>query len=172
MTLDPFNLVFYAASAFTLVTTALAVTRANPVYGLLNFVLSLLGMAVIFYVLGAPFAAALEVIVYAGAIMVLFLFVVMMLKLDRSAAARETSWIPRTIWIVPILLAAALGGELIYVLLNRAGGAASRHVVVSPQDVGIRLFTTDIGAVELASMLLLAGLIGAYHLGRPAKAGD
>lgn len=172
MTLDPFNIVFYAAAAFSVVTTALAITRSNPVYGLLNFVLSLLGMAVIFFVLGAPFAAALEVIVYAGAIMVLFLFVVMMLKLDRNAAARETSWIPRTIWIVPILLGAALGGELVFVLLDHAGGAASRHVVVSPQAVGIRLFTTDIGAVELASMLLLAGLIGAYHLGRPTKAGD
>jgi NADH-quinone oxidoreductase subunit J len=63
-------LLFYAASALALLTTALAITRANPVHALLYFVISLLCMGVIFYTLGAPFAAALEVIVYAGAIMV------------------------------------------------------------------------------------------------------
>ena len=171
MTLMPYNVVFYGAAALTLLTTAIAITRSNPVYGLLNFVISLLGMGVIFYVLGAPFAAALEVIVYAGAIMVLFLFVVMMLNLNRSAVARETSWMTRSIWIVPILLAALLGGELVFVLLQEAGVGVTRRVI-SPQAVGSRLFTTDLGAVELASMLLLAGLIGAYHLGRPSRERD
>lgn len=172
MTISAYDIVFYAAAAFSLIATAVAITRSNPVYGLLNFVLSLLGMAVVFYVLGAPFAAALEVIVYAGAIMVLFLFVVMMLRLDRAALVRETGWITRAIWIVPILLGGALGGELVYVLLQHSGPGGSAHLVVSPQAVGLRLFTTDLGAVELASMLLLAGLIGAYHLGRPARARD
>ncbi len=171
MSVSGFDLVFYAAAGFSVVTTVVAITRANPVYGLLFFVLSLLGMAIVFYTLGAPFAAALEVIVYAGAIMVLFLFVVMMLKLDRAAAAREVSWISRTIWIVPIVLGAMLGGELIYVLLQKTA-TGSAHQVISPQAVGLRLFTTDLGAVELASMLLLAGLVGAYHLGRPSREGQ
>ncbi|MDD2877838.1 MAG: NADH-quinone oxidoreductase subunit J [Acidiphilium sp.] len=171
MNVSGFDLVFYGAASFSMVTTAVAITRSNPVYGLLNFVLSLLGMAVVFYTLGAPFAAALEVIVYAGAIMVLFLFVVMMLKLDRTTVAREASWITSAIWIVPILLGAMLGGELVDVLLQKTG-PGSAHQVISPQAVGLRLFTTDLGAVELASMLLLAGLIGAYHLGRPSSEGD
>jgi len=79
---------FTVSAIITLITTALAITRANPVHALLYFVLSLLCMAVIFFTLGAPFAAALEVIVYAGAIMVLFLFVVMMLALDQTAIKR------------------------------------------------------------------------------------
>jgi NADH-quinone oxidoreductase subunit J len=167
-----YNVVFIIAAAFSLVTTALAITRVNPVYGLLNFVLSLLGMAVVFDVLGAPFAAALEVIVYAGAIMVLFLFVVMMLKLDRAAVARETRWLTSSIWVVPpIILGVALAGEFAFMLLGSKGPASAHHIV-SPQAVGIRLFTSDLGAVELASMLLLAALIGAYHLGRPTRPGD
>jgi NADH-quinone oxidoreductase subunit J len=171
MSLSGYDIVFYAASAFALLTTAIAITRANPLYGLLNFVLSLLGMAVVFYTLGAPFAAALEVIVYAGAIMVLFLFVVMMLRLDRTAIARESGWLTSSIWIIPILSGAALAGELLYGLLGSTGPARAHHIV-SPQAVGLKLFTTDLAAVELASMLLLAGLIGAYHLGRPARARD
>jgi len=154
--------VFYVAAAVALLTTALAITRTNPVHALLYFVLSLLAMGVVFFTLGAPFAAALEVIVYAGAIMVLFLFVIMMLSLDRAAAAREKTWIARPVWVVPIILVAAFG-----VLLARLfHGAPGISRVVSPQEVGVRLFTSDLAAVELASMLLLAGLIGAFHLGR------
>lgn len=162
------NTVFYMAAGVALITTALAITRASPVYGLLNFILSLLAMSVIFFTLGAPFAAALEVIVYAGAIMVLFLFVVMMLALNPEAAAREKSWLNRTVWIVPALLALLLGGELFFILLHHSHGAQT-NLAVSPQDVGRRLFTADLAAVELASMLLLAALIGAYHLGRPNR---
>jgi NADH-quinone oxidoreductase subunit J len=155
---------FYLAAAFTLLTTALAITRANPVHALLYFVLSLLGMGVIFFDLGAPFAAALEVIVYAGAIMVLFLFVIMMLSLDKSAIRREREWLARPIWVAPILLASLLGLELARVLLHGGGQVEPRSI--SPQAVGVRLFTQDLAAVELASMLLLAGLVGAFHLGR------
>ena len=165
------NLIFYVAGAITLIASAFAITRVSPVYALLNFVVSLLGMGVIFYVLGAPFAAALEVIVYAGAIMVLFLFVIMMLSLDLASSAREKSWIARSYWVLPILLTALLGIELMRVLLNTKGPVTAWRVV-SPQEVGIRLFSTDLGAVELASMLLLAGLIGAFHLGRPSKRND
>jgi NADH-quinone oxidoreductase subunit J len=156
--------VFYGAAALTLLTTALAITRANAVHALLYFVVSLLGMGVIFFTLGAPFAAALEVIVYAGAIMVLFLFVVMMLSIGEAATRRETAWMARPVWAVPVLLVALLGAELARMFLHGAAGGVAR--VVSPQEVGLRLFTTDLGAVELASALLLAGLAGAFHLGR------
>jgi NADH-quinone oxidoreductase subunit J len=159
------NAVFCIAAAIALVTTALAITRANAVHALLYFVVSLIAMAVIFFTLGAPFAAALEIIVYAGAIVVLFLFVVMMLSLDRAAALREKSWMARPIWLLPIILAAGLGFVLARALLG-GNTAAIAVQTVTPQAVGLRLFTVDLGAVELASMLLLAGLIGAFHLGR------
>ncbi len=159
------NAVFCIAGATALVTTALAITRANAVHALLYFVISLIAMAVIFFTLGAPFAAALEIIVYAGAIVVLFLFVVMMLSLDRTAATREKSWMAKPIWLLPIILAAGLGFVFAHALLG--GNAGTTQVqTITPQAVGLRLFTSYLGAVELASMLLLAGLIGAFHLGR------
>ncbi len=155
---------FYTASLLALLTTALAITRANPVHALLYFVVSLLCMGVIFFTLGAPFAAALEVIVYAGAIMVLFLFVVMMLTVDKAAIRREREWIARPVWVLPLILVGALAVELARTLLR--GADPRTPLIVTPQAVGIRLFTTDLAAVELASMLLLAGLIAAFHLGR------
>jgi NADH-quinone oxidoreductase subunit J len=157
--------IFWAAAAITLITTALAITRANPVHALLYFVVSLLGMAVIFFILGAPFAAALEVLVYAGAVVVLFLFVVMMLSLNTQATQREREWMAKPVWVLPIIAVALLGGLLARVLFFSAGGGVAPRVI-SPQEVGVRLFTGGIATVELASMLLLAGLIGAFHLGR------
>jgi NADH-quinone oxidoreductase subunit J len=157
--------VFFIAAVITLITTALAITRANPVHGLLNFVLSLLSMAVIFFTLGAPFAAALEVMVYAGAVVVLFLFVVMMLSLDTRAARREREWMAKTVWVLPIVLVAILGGVLARVMFFSPGDDIA-PAVITPQEVGAHLFSGGIGAVELASMLLLAGLIGAFHMGR------
>jgi len=159
------TMIFFSAAAVTLIATALAITRANPVHGLLNFVVSLLSMAVIFFTLGAPFAAALEVMVYAGAVVVLFLFVVMMLSLDRAAASREREWMARPVWVLPFLFVAVLGALLARIMLFSPGDDAA-PAVITPQAVGARLFTTEIAAVELASMLLLAGLIGAFHMGR------
>ena len=158
------NALFYAAAALALLTTVLAITRSNPVHALLYFVVSLLFMAVIFFTLGAPFGAGLEVIVYAGAIMVLFVFVTMMLALDRQALRRERDWIARPIWIGPIILVLLLAAELARPLLHGSRQAAFH--IVTPQAVGIKLFTGDLAAVELASMLLLAGLVAAFHLGR------
>ena len=163
--------VFTGAAIFTVITTLLAITRANPVHALLHFVLSLLGVGVIFYTLGAPFAAALEVIVYAGAIMVLFLFVVMMLNLDRMAIRREGAGLGRPYWVVPLCLAMMLGVPLLITILHGAKRSPGARLV-TPQEVGLRLFTTDLAAVELASMLLLAGLVAAYHLGRPDRGRD
>ena len=78
---------FYVAAAVAIVSTVLAITRLVAVHALLYLIVSLLAVAVVFYTMGAPLVAALEVIIYAGAIMVLFVFVVMMLNL--GAQARE-----------------------------------------------------------------------------------
>ena len=71
------NIVFYFCSAIAIVATLFAITRRQPVHALLYLIVSLLAVAMIFFALGAPLIAALEVIIYAGAIMVLFIFVVM-----------------------------------------------------------------------------------------------
>ena len=157
------ELTFYIAGAVAVISTAVMLTRLNIVHALLYLIVSLLGVAVDFFVLGAPFAAALEAIVYAGAIMVLFLFVVMMLNLGKHSADIEKQWLTPGIWIGPAILASILIAETIY--LARYAGASAATVALSPKQIGIALFGPYIIGVELASMLLLAGLVGAYHLG-------
>lgn len=158
---------FYLAAAIAIVSTAMVITRSQAVHALLYLVVSLLAVAVIFYVLGAPFAAALEVIVYAGAIMVLFAFVVMMLSLGTRAAALERRWMPPATWAGPGLLALILAGELAYLLFaSHAPAGPATSSPVGPARVGKDLFGPYLLAVELASVLLLAALVGAYHLGR------
>src|SRR5580700_9164017 len=102
------ELTFYIAAAVAVLATLLMLTRMDVVHALLYLIVSLLGVAVVFYILGAPFVAALEAIVYAGAIMVLFLFVVMMLNLGRRTAEKEKQWLTPSIWIGPVLLASVL----------------------------------------------------------------
>ncbi len=158
---------FHLAAAVAIVSTAMVVTRRDAVHALLYLVVSLLSVALVFFALGAPFIAALEVIVYAGAIMVLFLFVVMMLNLGKWAAAHEALWLPPRIWKGPVILSILLLLELLYVLA-RGGPAVMPPVpaATGPKQVGIVLYGPYLVGVELASMLLLAGLAGAYRLGR------
>src|SRR3954462_8510536 len=111
-------IVFYVASAVAVLATIVAITRNHAVHALLYLIVSLLAIAVIFYVLGAPFLAALELILYAGAIMVRFLFVVMMLNLGEHATEVETERLKPGVSAVPSALATGLLGELTYVVVN------------------------------------------------------
>lgn len=158
---------FWIAAAVAVAATALAVTRRHPVHALLYLIVSLLAVAVLFLLLGAPFAAALEVIIYAGAIMVLFLFVVMLLDLRPAREGGAASPGPRA-WLGPGLLAVLLGAELAWIARTGADGAAP--IAVGPEAVGRLLFGTWVLGVELAGMLLLAALVGAFHLGRRREA--
>jgi NADH-quinone oxidoreductase subunit J len=159
------NVVFYISAIVAVVATALAITRLNAVHALLYLVLGLLSLALIFFSLGAPFVAALEVIIYAGAIVVLILFAVMLLNLGPQTTEQERRWQPTRMWFMPALLAAILVGEVVYIAISvpsQATGAA----MVGPREVGLALFGPYVVGVQLASLLLLAGMIGAYHLGR------
>lgn len=157
---------FYVASAVAVIATALAIAQKQVVHGLLYLIVSLLAVAVVFFALGAPFIAALEVIVYAGAIMVLFVFVLMLLNRGPTTVEEERRWLTARTWTGPLILIAVLAAQLLFGISRTAGGASAGGVV-DPHQVGAALFggTYAIG-VELASMLLLAGLIAAYHLGR------
>src|SRR5689334_25005470 len=154
---------FYGAAVVALVATALALTRANVVHALLYLIVSLLAVALIFFVVGAPFIAALEVIVYAGAIMVLFVFVMMLLNLGPATVEQERRWEPPRIWIGPTILSGLLLAGLLYGLSSHEGQRVAASVI-EPRGVGVALFTQYALAVEIASMLLLSALIGAYHL--------
>lgn len=160
------QVLFYTAALIAVASTALVVASANAVHALLYLILSLIASAVVFYLMGAYFAALLEVIIYAGAIMVLFLFVVMMLNLGSETLAQEKRWLDPSVWRWPAALATVLLMEFLYVLLFGDGRSPTGHIV-TPKEVGMALLGPYVLAVELASMLLLAGLVAAYHLARP-----
>jgi len=158
------EIAFYIAATVAIVSTVMMLTRLNAVHALLYLIVSLLAVAILFYTLGAPFAAALEVITYAGAIMVLFVFVVMLLNLGKAAIRIENAMLRPGMWIGPSILAAILVGQLLY-LFARGMGSDYATSVIGPAQVGVSLFGPYMLGVELASMLLLGGLVGAYHLG-------
>jgi len=159
------NAAFYLAATVATLATVMAITSVNAVHALLNLIVSLLAVAMVFFVLGAPLVAALEVIVYAGAIIVLFVFVVMLLGIGPQATEQELRWLNPRGWIGPAILAMVLMAELVFVLARHGAGVPGT-VPVGPRDVGGALFGAYVLGVELASILLLAGLVGAYHLGR------
>jgi NADH-quinone oxidoreductase subunit J len=164
-------LLFYLAGILAIVATLLAITQRHAVHALLYLIVSLLAVAVDFYALGAPFVAALEIMIYAGAIMVLFVFVVMMLNLAEHAMEVEREWLKPKNWFWPTLLALILLGELVYCTAT-SPSMPSPMKAVSPKQVGMSLFGGYWIGVELASLLLMAGLVGAFHLGRHAIAGE
>ena len=162
------NLLFYISAFVAILATVLVITRTNAVHALLYLIVSLLAVALIFFALGAPFVAALEVIIYAGAIMVLFVFVIMMLNLGGEATRQESSLLTPGIWTGPSILCVILAGELVYLFIGKQFSVPDTGTA-STKQVGIALFGPYAVGVELASMLLLAGLVGAHHLGRQEK---
>ena len=162
---------FYIAALVAVVATIRVISHTNPVHALLYLIISLLAIAAVFFSLGAYFAGALEIIVYAGAIMVLFVFVVMMLNLGNSVQEQERTWLKPSAWVGPGILSLLLLAVLIYAIrtINDQGIDGQ---VIDAKAVGISLFGPYVLAVELASMLLLAGLVVAFHIGREERQGE
>ena len=160
------TILFYAIALLIIASTAMAVTRRNMVHAVLYLVLSFFGTAMLFYLLGAPFLAALEIIIYAGAIMVLFLFLIMMIHLKKPSGM---------FFSVEQLLPAvgiSLGFFIVSTLLLGQDAMRWQPMAAAqadPADFGAYLFQTHWLAVEIASMLLLVALVGAYLLGLRAR---
>lgn len=146
----------------------MVITRHQPIHALLYLVVSFMAVAMIFLSLGAPFIAALEVILYAGAIVVLLIFVVMMLNLGKETAQQEKQWLRPKVWIGPSILALILLGELGALLFN-ASPASVDIKVVDARQVSLSLYREYVIAVELAGFLLMAGIVGAAHIGKHTK---
>ena len=160
--------VFYISAIIAVLSTLMVITGKDAIHALLYLIVSLLSISVIFFSIGAPFIAALEVIIYAGAIMVLFIFVVMMLNLGREAAKQENQLLKPGMWLGPAVLSLILLIEFI-VIYNKIPGQQYDTLTISPKTVGVSLFSTYVLGVELAAMLLLAGIVGAYYLGKGKK---
>jgi NADH-quinone oxidoreductase subunit J len=169
-------IVFILASAMVLAGAVGVIAYANPVHAALSLVLTLFGVAVHFVALGAHFLAAVQVIVYAGAIVVLFLFVIMLLGVDRADDLRvEPFPIPRPLAAV---VGIGLAGLLIAAIVRARDRIAEGTPLDSAGDANIRqladnLFQDWVFAFEFTSILLIVAVAGTVLLSRKTKkAGD
>lgn len=162
------ELTFYVFGLVTVLATLRVIVHTQPVHALIYLIISLLAISCVFFSLGAYFAGALEIIVYAGAIMVLFVFVVMMLNIGVSCDKQERAWFQPRVWISPSLMAMMLLAVLVHALIG-SGEHDITGQLIAAETIGVSLFGPYVLAVELASMLLLAGLVVAFHLGRDKR---
>ncbi len=146
---------FTISAGISILSTFMAMTARQPVHALLYFVLSLLALAMCLFDLDAHFAAMIELIVYAGAIMVLFVFVVMLLNPARDLSRKDLS--------LPGVLLAILLAELVWLTPKNTVTSGSAPEFKSVILVLFKQYGT---LVELASFLLLAGLIAAYRVAK------
>ncbi len=159
-----YSIIFYLLGIITLTATGMAVTRRNLVHAALWLVVSFFGTSLLFYLLGAPFLAALEVIIFAGAIMILFLFIIMTLR--KEAAPRSFREVWRQ-WRLPSLLG-LISLVLIGFFILSAAGSYHRLMpaMAAPVDFGRFLVTEYWLPVEIVSFLLFVALVGVLYLGR------
>lgn len=163
------TLMFYILGAITVLATLLAITRRNPVHAVIYLVNSFFAIALLFYLLGAPLLAAWELIIYAGAIMVLFLFIIMMLELSPSTAATSltATWQQ---WAPVILLALALATcTMLLTGLDPVVTEAVPRWYATPRNFGYTLFKEYALAIEIVSFQLLFAAVGAFYIGRPER---
>lgn len=162
---------FYIAAGVAILSTIMVITSYNMIHALIYLIVSFLAIAVVFFVLGAPFIAALEVIIYAGAIVVLVIFVIMMLNLRQETVVQEKSWLTREIFVIPSILSTILLAELIYIIVKTGSETTAMlaDTTIDSKDVGMSLYGPYVIGVELSGILLMSGIVGAYHLGRQKK---
>ncbi len=156
--------IFYILGFTALAATALCITRRNPVHAVVYLVNALFALALMFYQLGAPLVAAWEVIIYAGAIMVLFLFIIMMLELAPTGAEGKGPGWKR--WGPVALLSLAILACTLLLLAVEARQQGVPSFWVSPRDFGTALFDQYALAVQVVSFQLLFAAVGAFYVGK------
>ena len=156
--------IFYLLAIVILLSTGMAITRRNLAHAVVYLVISFFGTALLFYLLGAPLLAALEVIIYAGAIMILFLFIVMMIRLEQpeNPLFPPSQMIPALVMGVVYLVV----GALLLAASEPEAQVPLKSAVATPSAFGRYLFEQHWLAIEIASLLLLVVLIGALLIGR------
>jgi NADH-quinone oxidoreductase subunit J len=163
------ELILFLILAVVAVAAALGMLLSeNAVYSALFLVVNFGVVAAFFLLLGAPFIALAQATVYAGAIMVLFLFVIMLLGAERLSHTSRLAWqAPLAITLGVVLLI-----EAGYILVVRGLGGpppAGAPARGGPQAIGVELFTTYLVPFEVTSVLLLVGMVGAIVLTRDDK---
>jgi len=157
---------FYFLSGLTLISGVLVITRKNAVHSALALIFGLLAQAGLYLMLYAPFVAGVQIILYAGGIMVLFLFVIMLVNLERSQ--REEQFNKQ--WLIGVVAAAALGVLFVMVYLKGRELFPVRMALPiesnNTQQVAMLLYGQYMFAFEIASLLLLVAIIGAVVMAK------
>jgi NADH-quinone oxidoreductase subunit J len=157
---------FYLLAGIMLIGGILVITRKNPVHSALALIVTLLAQASIYLMLYAPFVAGVQIILYAGGIMVLFLFVIMLVSIDRSVRERQFN----SQWIVGLVAATALGGLFIAVYTQGKNIFPEHAMPVvendNTQKIATMLYGQYMFAFEIASLLLLVAIIGAVVMAK------
>ena len=157
---------FYGLSALAIVSALLVITRRNPVHSALSLIFTLLSVAGLYLMLYAPFVAGVQIILYVGGIMVLFLFVIMLVNIEHNL--REDQFNKQ--WLVATLATLVLGGLFVFVYLKGnaifPGTGAALPENTNTQMVGRALYTTYMFPFEIASVLLLVAIVGAVVMAK------
>jgi NADH-quinone oxidoreductase subunit J len=157
---------FYFLSALTVLSGVMVITRKNPVHSALALIVSLLGQAALYLMLYAPFVAGVQIILYAGGIMVLFLFVIMLVNIEKSQ--KEDQFNKQ--WVVGLTAALALGLLFVFVYFKGRGLFPDRAIQMpeqsNTQQVAVLLYGNYMFAFEIASLLLLVAVIGAVVMAK------
>jgi NADH-quinone oxidoreductase subunit J len=157
---------FYFLSGLAVVSGIFVITRRNPVHSAIALIFTLLALAGLYLMLYAPFVAGVQIILYAGGIMVLFLFVIMLVSIER--AQREEQFNKQ--WLVGILATAALG--VLFVLVYAKGKSVfpERFVQLpeqqNTQQIAVWLYGNYMLPFEIASLLLLVAMVGAVVMAK------
>ena len=167
------HLIFYAFAAITVLGSLFVIVQRNPIYSVLALIGAFFGLSGLYVLLDAPFVAIVQIIVYAGAIMVLFLFVVMLLNVPREDAAEwdrthplYRPWPMRIGAVLAILLIAQLTWALMRTPGIAEGVGLQTAGMSDVGELGRVLFTDYMFAFEVTSILILASMVGAVILAR------
>ncbi|BBI01145.1 NADH-ubiquinone oxidoreductase chain J [Buchnera aphidicola (Nipponaphis monzeni)] len=157
---------FYFFGIISIISTTLVIIQNRPMYALLYLIISFLSITGIFFLLGSFFAAALEIIIYTGAIMLLFVFVIMLLNFKNKLITQKIKWIQFVCWGRGLYLFITFVVVMVYILSSTENKYNLLNIVIDTKTVGIDLFNSYSLIVEMSSMLLLAGLVVVFHLGQ------
>lgn len=161
------EILFYALSAVSLVSALMVITSKNPVYSVLWLIITFFSISGHYLLLNAQFLAIVNIIVYAGAIMVLFLYVLMLMDLRKESEPQKNKWLK--------LAGAVAGGSLLLVLVAALRNADTRMAEINTGNIGLIenlgkvLFTEYVVPFEIASILFLSAMVGAVVIGKRDK---
>jgi NADH-quinone oxidoreductase subunit J len=164
------TVLFYIFALLTLGGGVLTITRRNAVHSAISLIVSLMGVAGLYLMQSAEFLFAVQIVLYVGGIMVLFLFVIMLVNLDQAAKERQFN----RQWLVALAAVAAVGAEIGYFLYrgkdafhiaeNAAGQVAS--TLGNTEQVADSLFSEYLLPFEVASLLLLVAVVGSVIMAK------